>query len=397
MTALRLLRLARHFHGGVLLTQALMRSASAMVVPVYLLAVIVMFFGGLIFACESGGLVDVDASGGVPVSLPDAVWLTFITMTTVGYGDLSPTSSLGKLVTMFSTLMGIIFVAMPLTIVGDNFSEAWQNRKLQFILDQIRDQLHVRSVQDCVVAFETFDATQDGWIDWVKFKAGVRKSLKLNVRVSQLFSVWEQIDKGSLGSITLLDWCELFFPDDEQQISALMQSLLAARAAAKKKGPNANTPGSSEAPPRLAHLAPSLTRLPSIIEASAFSSRRQSASGESSPQSRHASSSDGESAHQTEDGPVKSSPAAIEARLAVLEDSIERMSALLWRSLEQPAAAAPIVTIDEGAGSDVCGDALAPLSVAAGRTSVSDATDSAAGFERDPALSMTRHELVGKI
>ena len=105
------------------------------------------------------------------MSLPDAVWLTFITMTTVGYGDLSPTSSLGKLVTMFSTLMGIIFVAMPLTIVGDNFSEAWQNRKLQFILDQIRDQLHVRSVQD-LVAFETFDATQDGWIDWVKFKAG---------------------------------------------------------------------------------------------------------------------------------------------------------------------------------------------------------------------------------
>ena len=94
---------------------------------------------------------------------------------------------------------------------------------------------------------------------------------------------------------------------------------------------------------------------------------------------------------------MKSSPAAIEARLAVLEDSIERMSALLWRSLEQPAAAAPIVTIDEGAGSDACGDALAPLSVAAGRTSVSDATDSAAGFERDPALSMTRHELVGKI
>ena len=134
------------------------------VATVALLAFMYLLVGGLVYSQTEPGWSSVDA-----------VYFSVVTMSTVGYGDLSPTSSLGKLVTMFSTLMGIIFVAMPLTIVGDNFSEAWQNRKLQFILDQIRDQLHVRSVQDCVVAFETFDASQDGWIDWVKFKAGVRK------------------------------------------------------------------------------------------------------------------------------------------------------------------------------------------------------------------------------
>ena len=129
MTALRLLRLARHFHGGVLLTQALMRSASAMVVPVYLLAVIVMFFGGLIFACESGGLVDVDASGGVPVSLPDAVWLTFITMTTVGYGDAVPTTPAGRLVASLTAISGIAVIAIPIGIISAGFTEAWSREQ----------------------------------------------------------------------------------------------------------------------------------------------------------------------------------------------------------------------------------------------------------------------------
>ena len=43
LTALRLLRLARHFHGGILLWTALERSLSALFVPIYMLAVLVMF------------------------------------------------------------------------------------------------------------------------------------------------------------------------------------------------------------------------------------------------------------------------------------------------------------------------------------------------------------------
>ena len=52
-TTLRLLRLARYFHGGHLLLQALVRSSSALIVPFYMLALNVMFFGGLLYALHA--------------------------------------------------------------------------------------------------------------------------------------------------------------------------------------------------------------------------------------------------------------------------------------------------------------------------------------------------------
>ena len=48
MTALRLLRLSRYFHGFILLNKALKRSSSALLVPSFMLLVNVTFFGGLV-------------------------------------------------------------------------------------------------------------------------------------------------------------------------------------------------------------------------------------------------------------------------------------------------------------------------------------------------------------
>ena len=177
LTALRLLRIARHTHGGHLLLLAVGRSTSALIVPMYLLAICCVFFGGLVFACESR-LATADAT---VLSVPDAIWLMFVTMTTVGYGDFSPVSDAGKVVAALATLAGLVTVAMPIAIVGENFKDVWQTRLLEYVLGKMRDQLHVRAVADCVHAFQTFDVAADGWIDWTKFKRGVRRSLKVRL------------------------------------------------------------------------------------------------------------------------------------------------------------------------------------------------------------------------
>ena len=47
----------------------------------------------------------------------DAVYWATISLTTVGYGDIFATSTIGKLITMVSALMGIAVVALPAGII----------------------------------------------------------------------------------------------------------------------------------------------------------------------------------------------------------------------------------------------------------------------------------------
>ena len=170
-------------------------------------------------------------------------------MTTVGYGDLSPKSDGGKFVTMLATLAGLINIALPLAIVGDNFIEVWQNRLLEYVLGKIQDELHVRQVGDCVKAFNAFDPKGDGFVDWIKFKRGTSRHLQLQgaLRLSELFTVWTQMDRSGTGRITLLEFCELFFPEAEMEISELLRQYSKTRPVAPPRLA-ADTGGSQSAP-----------------------------------------------------------------------------------------------------------------------------------------------------
>ena len=43
----------------------------------------------------------------------DALYWATISITTIGYGDIIPTTEVGKLITMISALMGVAVIALP--------------------------------------------------------------------------------------------------------------------------------------------------------------------------------------------------------------------------------------------------------------------------------------------
>lgn len=55
----------------------------------------------------------------------DAMWTMIITMTTVGYGGKYPLTMTGKLVALVSAILGSLYMAMPLTIVGNEFNKVY--------------------------------------------------------------------------------------------------------------------------------------------------------------------------------------------------------------------------------------------------------------------------------
>ena len=73
-------------------------------------------------------------------SIPDSMYWAVITLTTVGYGDITPVSVLGKLIAVFAAIGGVIVVALLTGIVASSFSLQMERRKSQFE-DEIRHAL----------------------------------------------------------------------------------------------------------------------------------------------------------------------------------------------------------------------------------------------------------------
>ncbi len=62
-------------------------------------------------------------------SIPAAGWWAAQTLTSLGYGDLVPTTALGQLLAVFAMFLGIATFAIPIAIIGAGFTEAFHERR----------------------------------------------------------------------------------------------------------------------------------------------------------------------------------------------------------------------------------------------------------------------------
>jgi len=123
---LRLLRLAALLKFGRF-SMALKALGAAVIERRYDLYVtgalaMVLLLSGATALYWAEGRVQPEAFG----SIPRAMWWSVITLTTVGYGDVSPVTPLGKMLAAIVAVGGIALVAMPTGIIAAAFSDAMQ-------------------------------------------------------------------------------------------------------------------------------------------------------------------------------------------------------------------------------------------------------------------------------
>lgn len=109
---LRVFKLSRYSHAIKLLICTICSSFEQLKTLGLCFAVVVVLFSSAIFYAEGGSNIP---------SIPDAFWWTVITMTGVGYGDVTPLTPTGKFVGSFCAMSGIIFFCLPTPVLVSNF------------------------------------------------------------------------------------------------------------------------------------------------------------------------------------------------------------------------------------------------------------------------------------
>ncbi|MDD3591646.1 MAG: NAD-binding protein [Sulfurovum sp.] len=113
---IRLLKLYHYLHGTSSLLNALTRKRFEFIFLGYMLLGVTFSFGTVFYILEYG----VNENLG---SYLDAIYWALVTVSTVGYGDISPVTDTGKIISMFGIIMGIAMISFVTSVMVSAFSE----------------------------------------------------------------------------------------------------------------------------------------------------------------------------------------------------------------------------------------------------------------------------------
>lgn len=121
----RLFRMKKQAEFVKIISQILSSKKEEFIVLLLCTLAIIIFLSFIVFEAEHNAQPDVFTS------IPQTLWWAVATLTTVGYGDMFPISTLGKLVTAIVSILGIAFIAIPGGIFASEFINIYSKRKLQ--------------------------------------------------------------------------------------------------------------------------------------------------------------------------------------------------------------------------------------------------------------------------
>ncbi|MFP4476471.1 MAG: ion transporter [Desulfatibacillaceae bacterium] len=124
----RVLKLAPYLAEANLLLQALRASRAKIIVFLCTVASAVVILGTLMYVVEG----DKNGFDNIPVS----VYWAIVTLTTVGYGDISPGTGLGRALSALVMILGYSILVVPTGIVTSELTQAMSRKRIAAVSTQ---------------------------------------------------------------------------------------------------------------------------------------------------------------------------------------------------------------------------------------------------------------------
>ncbi len=171
---LRIFKLTRYSSAMTMLLDVIREESSSFFAGFFILIVL------LVLAASGAYLVEHDVQPDKFGSIPEAMWWAMATLTTVGYGDVTPVTGWGKLFGACVTVIGIGMAALPAGILASGLAD------------------HLRRRRE-VLGWEFRQALEDGVIDEEEEEEleRLRKNLGLSRNAAQDIRAQMQKDRAS--------------------------------------------------------------------------------------------------------------------------------------------------------------------------------------------------------
>ena len=122
---LRLLKLTRYFVSLQILLSVIEREKGSFQAVIFILSIMIVMAAAGIYVVESRAQPDVFSS------IPASMWWAVVTLTTVGYGDVTPITPAGRFLGALITILGVGLAALPAGILASGLASELEQRKQQ--------------------------------------------------------------------------------------------------------------------------------------------------------------------------------------------------------------------------------------------------------------------------
>lgn len=117
----RIMHMTRYVGDANIMLEVMAASWRKVLIFIYTVLTLVVVFGTLMHMIEGD-------EGGF-TSIPQSMYWAIVTLTTVGYGDITPVTTVGKVLASMIMITGYGIIAVPMGIFFSEFAEANKRRK----------------------------------------------------------------------------------------------------------------------------------------------------------------------------------------------------------------------------------------------------------------------------